>query len=287
MSLRDEILAKVITVPSLPASTMDIINQIQNPEADIGRISKTIEYDPALTLNVLRLANSSYFGGPREIGSIQEAIVRMGMKRLFNLVITSSVAPTAIRKVDGYGLRAGELWKHSVAVAICAEQIGLTLGLKFPDYTFTAALLHDIGKIVMDDFVGVDTKAITEKAFEQGISFESAEDMVLGINHAEIGAALLEAWTLPDYIVEAVKYHHHPEQMEESDLVVDLVHMADNLILESGIGSGIDGLNYKPSKEVCERIKLRPMISEEIICKTLIKIEELGDILDPGEGKDK
>ncbi|NQT93412.1 MAG: HDOD domain-containing protein, partial [Lentisphaerae bacterium] len=181
MSSRDEILAKVHSVPALPMAATKVISLLQDPDVGVSEVMKVIEFDPGLTSNVLRLANSAYFGGNREIVSLRDAGVRLGTNQVFQMVMTSSVSQVAAQPVRGYSLPAGELLEHSIAVAIGAEQLAEALGRKPPGHTFTTGLLHDLGKIVLGTFVEVDVAPILEMAFQNQVSFEVAEQHVLGI----------------------------------------------------------------------------------------------------------
>ncbi len=275
MSHKDEILAKAQAVPAIPTAAIKAIQLLQDIEIDIAELLKTIEYDPGLTSNVLRLANSAYFGGRTTISSLRDAVVRLGMKRILQLVMMSAISPYARRAIKGYDLPPGQLLEHSIATAIAAEQLAKALKVQAPDHTFTGALLHDLGKIVLGTFVEVDATPIRELAFEHQVSFELAEQRILGIDHAEVGAVLLEHWNLPANLVNPVRYHHQPEQAEGDTLVVDLVHVANMLALESGIGIGVAGLNYCPSEEVVARLGLRVEMTEVAVCEMLTALQEL------------
>ncbi len=276
MNCRDEILSKIHSIQMMPASTIEVIQLLQDPDVSISKLSRTIEYDPGLTSNILRLANSSYFGFSRAINSIKEAIVRLGTKDIFRLVMTSAVAPITQSTVKGYDLPSGELWRHSAAVAIGSDQLAAALGIKPPDHTFTAALLHDIGKIVLGTFVEVDASPIMGLAFTDHVSFVEAEHKVLGIDHAEVGSVFLAEWGLPSELVEVVRWHHEPECLKGDLLAVDLVHVADILCLMSGVGlGGIDGLNYHVSNDVSSRLHLTIRITEKVISQIHEELNKL------------
>ena len=163
-----------------------------------------------MTANLLKLANSAYFGMPSKIGSVRQAVLLLGLKRLIQMVIASCVSALMDRPVSGYDLSPGELWRHSIAVTVAAEGLVKELNIEAAEEIFTAALLHDVGKLVLGDFVQDDFKKI-EDILSQGISFETAENMVLGVNHADIGAEILRKWSLPPELVNAVRWHHDPE----------------------------------------------------------------------------
>lgn len=276
MSQRDAILAAIPEIPGLPAAATRVLALLQNPDTGIAEVMREVEADPGLTADVLRLANSAYFAGPRAIGSLREAGVLLGASRLTQLVLASAVFPVARKPLQGYDLPAGLLLQHVVGSAIGAEELARALGLRPPAHTFTAALLSDIGKIVLGTFIAVDPEPIRALAASEAISFELAEQRVLGIDHAEAGAALLAAWNLPEDVVEVVRHHHQPDDFPGDKTVVDLVHVADHLSIECGLGAGIDGLNYRPSPGAIARLGLKRRQAEQVSARI---VAELGSVL--------
>lgn len=275
MKRREEILSSARSVPSIPATALEAVRLLQDPEGDIAELIRAVEYDPDLTSNVLRLASSAYFGGSETTSSLTEAVGRLGVKRILQIIIVSAVTPLIEPPVKGYDLSAGELWKHSVAVAIGAEQLAAALDLRPPEYMFTAALLHDIGKIVLDMFVAADVDPILALADGEEVSFEVAEQRVLGADHTEAGAALLKNWSLPDTIVEVNRWHHCPERFSGDTLIVDLIHVADALCMMGAMGLGADGLRYRLSREVVSRLNLTTLAVETAVCGILSEMKEL------------
>lgn len=279
MNQREAVIGKVRAIPAMPASARAVIGLLKDPDVEMNDMMHAIEYDQGLTSNILRLANSAYFAGPRTVGSLKEALVRLGTNRIFQLVITAAVMPIAQREIRGYDIPAGKLFEESIAVAVGAEELAALLNRKPPAHAFTAGLLHDLGKVVLGTFLEVNVQPVREMAFAQRISFEVAEACVLGIDHSEAGAMLLEHWELPKNIVDVVRYHHRPEMMEGDRLVVDLVHVADTVAMETGLGAGIDGLNYQPSGDVAARLKLRPALQEIMACRMLEAVAEFRNVL--------
>lgn len=285
MSRRDEVLDKIKRIPSLPTAAMRVIQLLKEPDVEITDLMEAIAYDPGLTSNVLRLANSAYFGGPRTIASLREAILRLGTNRIFQLVITAAVAPIARQPVRGYDLPAGGLLSHAISVAIGSETLATELQIKVPPSTFTAGLLHDIGKVVLGTFLELDVAPIIDLAYKQHISFEVAETQIIGIDHAETGAGLLEHWNLPVSIVDVARNHHHPESITDNSLMVDLVHVADQLSMQVGFGEGVDGLNYVPSTVALERLNVNEILMERVVCRTADGLEMLRDFFGGNTGR--
>ena len=259
MTRRDEILTKISSVPALPAAVTEAITLLEDPETPIKTIARAIEHDPGLTANVLKRANSASMGMARTVSSVQQAIVRLGAIEIVKMAIHDSVAPIMRQPTLGYQLRSGELWEHAVAVMVATEQIAIMKKIETPSDASTAGLLIDVGKLVLGQFVELEIEPIRDLAFQQHLSFEEAEREALGIDHAEVGAHLLDQWNLPDAIVDVVRWHHEPTRVSpDHRLVADLVHAADQIITISGIGGGDDGLTTAPTKHPCRDLTFGP-----------------------------
>lgn len=197
------------------------------------------------------------------------------MRKVAHLVLAAAIAPQARKAVKGYDLKSAGLWEHSIGVAVGSTWLGERLGIQTPEHTFTAGLLHDIGKIVLGSFLQVDVEPIRALAKREGFSFELAEQKILGIGHAETGAALLEAWNFPPNVVEAVRWHHEPEKASGDPAAVDLVHAADLVCLMCGVGMGTDGLSYIPSPTVMSRLNVRENTMEQLAYEVFKELENI------------
>jgi len=278
VSRRDEVLSRLRDVPAMPAAAMEAIRVLQDPRADAQAIMKALEHDPGLTANVLRLANSAYFGTPRKVSTVREAAVRLGTKRILRVVVACAAAPVVRRGIKGYDLPPGELWQHSASVAVGTDALAEVLKAALPASAFTAGLLHDVGKILLGTYLEVDAAAIIQLAVSEKIGFDEAERRVLGIDHAEAGAALLESWDLPEDVVQAARWHHRPDDAPGRLITLDLVHAADALSMAEGLGIGRDGLQYRPSKAVVLRLGLTTRVEELTLCRVLVALKELKDM---------
>jgi len=275
MNRRDEILATSASARYLPPSRLELLRILHDPDASAGTLTRAIERDPTLTASVLRLANSAYFGFPRSVASVADAVWRLGTRNLRQLVLATVVSPMQKQAVKGYDMPPGDMLKHSLAVAVGAEQLGSLLKAPGCNHLFTAGILHDIGKIALGTFVELDARPILELATCEELPFVDAERRVLGIDHAELGAFLADKWNLPDEIVEIVRWHHEPEKLGGRNPAVDLVHVSDALCILGGIGIGTDGLRYRPSEEVCHRLGLTEAATEQALSMILLGLEDL------------
>jgi len=265
VSLREQIIDTIPSLPSLPSASSEVIRLVRDPDVPNAKIAQTIEYDPSLTTNVLRLANSAYFGFVHKVGTVKEALFRLGTHRVFQMVVAATIGKMAQTPLRGYDLSGGDLWDHLIGTAIGSTKLAEALALKPPDYVFTAALTHDIGKIVLGTFIEVNATSIISLAHEEKISFEEAEQRILGIDHAEVGAMLLEHWNMPSNLVEVVRWHHQPENITGDPLVVNLVHAANVTCLMAGVGASLDALTYRPKHDVMSQLGLDTGILEKVV----------------------
>lgn len=272
-----EIIRDVKSFPSMSGKAVEVLKLVDDPNSTAAKIEELLRYDPAITANVLKLTNSAYFGLPAKIGSVRQAIVLLGWKRLGKLVMTSCVNAILDKPVLGYDLPSGELWRHSIAVSVAAELLAKELGIAANDEIYTAALLHDLGKLVLGNYVKEDLQAI-ETAAGQGIPFQMAEREVLGTDHAEVGGRLLESWSFPDSLVQSVRWHHEPDGAKTPSAIIDLVHVANVLCLMIGIGVGREGLRYEPSPNATKRLGIKTRQLELVASQTLQWSNELSDL---------
>jgi len=284
MTERQAILAQINTVPSMPSVVVELRKYLNDPDVSFDKLAQMIEYDPGLTANVLQLANSAYFGWTRTIKTVKQAISRLGTNRIFQMVLCMSVAPIVRKPIKGYETDGEGLWHHSIATAICAEQLAIALGLTDLEEAFTAGLLHDVGKVVLGTFVEIDDRPIKELGDLDNLSFNEAEQMVLGIDHAEVAAELLKAWNLPEEVVAAARWHHQPHLAgDEYRKLIDLIHVADFLCLTFGFGVGADGLKYRLDKDANERLGIDVKMAESVGSRVMIGMEELRDMFVPAQ----
>ena len=277
----NKIASAIKSYPGMPGTAVKLLALIDDSAMRVSQIEEILRHDPGLTANVLRFANSAYFGIPSKVGSIRQAIILLGLKRLIQMVIAACVSAIMDKSVPGYDLPPGELWRHSIAASVAAEGLVKVLKVEAAEEIFTAALLHDVGKLVLGDFVKDEFKQI-ETAVSQGISFEMAEKIVLGTNHADVGARILTKWLLPPEIVNAVQFHHAPEASERISSMLDIVHVANFISMMIGIGIGTDGLQHEPSAEVTERLGLEPGHLEKVASQTMQWVKEFNEVLNAG-----
>ena len=192
-------------LPTVPAVLARIITLTEGDGASGKDLVNVIEHDQALTSKILRLANSAFFGQSRQVATIPRAVVLLGFSTVRNLALSVKVWEAL-----GNGVSKGhleELWAHSVAVGVATKSLTARLRTGDPDEAFTAGLLHDVGRLVIAMRFRAHYWEAVGGAGERG-PVETVESATFGVDHAEVGGWMLEAWNLPPGIVEAVRLHH-------------------------------------------------------------------------------
>lgn len=251
----ESIVEAVNDLPSLPHVVLKIMELTEDPNSTAQQINDVLNQDQGMTAKVLRLANSAFYGFPRRIATVTEATVFLGFKTVRSIVMAASVSDLLSREVEGYALASGELWRHSQCVAISARLIAKKCKFYTVDVAYTAGLLHDIGKLVLNSTMKQAYHEVVAMVESENIPFTTAEDQILGFNHAVVGAKIAEKWNLPSELVEAIAYHHNPDQSKINFQLTSIVHVADAICLSMGMGIGIDGMLYPLSAEAMQVLK--------------------------------
>jgi HD-like signal output (HDOD) protein len=238
---------------------------LDDPDCGVADLSEIIRNEPALTANVLKLANSSYFGLPGKIEDARQAIVYLGMDQVVDLVLLVSCSKSFRGSHEGYGLDAGKLWESAVSAAIIAGDLADLRGIKPSSLAFTGALLRDIGKVVLDRYVRTGIESILALVNRLDISFKEAERRVLGYDHAQIGAMLSEKWNFPPSLQCILRCYHTPLQAKECLSEASVVYLADAIVRKMGIGTGIDDDYYKEEEGVARSLALSESQIQHVI----------------------
>jgi putative nucleotidyltransferase with HDIG domain len=201
----DTLLDEVVTLPSLPDSVDKLTTMLDDPSCDMKSVAAIISGDPAIALKTLRLVNSAYYGLGQEVTSVDHATVLLGAKVLKNLAMTA----TAFECMKS---SAADFLTHSVACGFAMKSIVLSGSLSgfvgSEDEAFTYGLIHDIGKIILEEYLPDEYSHVVEAVEADGIPWHQAERQVIGVDHAELGARLAQKWKLTPAVVNAIRGHH-------------------------------------------------------------------------------
>ena len=279
MSAREDIIRSLGSLPCMPAYCGKILGQLKDPKVGFEAIGEALQYDPGITANLIRYANSAVFGRSEPVGTIKDACVRLGTRKTLQLIVARSASNALNRTLAGYDLRPAEFLQHSVWVAVASEDFCQVIGHPAPGYMFTAGLLHDIGKLALDPFMEREKTWVFEQIRQNGKSLCEAESEVLGIDHAEAGAKILSLWKFPAELVMAARWHHDPEKTDAHAEAVHMVHLANVLADSIGIGVGYGSAAFGPSERVLTHLKLKPEAVEGVASRTLDKMRALQALL--------
>ncbi len=261
-----ELIGGIDSLPTLPHVASQIMDMAMSSGSSIRNIAEILSKDPSLASKVLKVANSAFYGLKQQVNSLELALVVLGMHEINHLVLSVSVFSAFADKEDKTGFSREKFWEHSAACGhfariLCKKLKETTLGGE----AFVGGLLHDIGKIVLDEFSHDTFIGILQEAQEKNTGVYEIETEKLGFSHADIGAVLAEKWNLPPSVVDVIQNHHEPLNATNSPFLVAVVRIADLFCKAKEIGFGCD---RKP-------FILEEDISWEIIQKTKPELKNL------------
>ena len=269
----ESLLSRITDVPTLPASVLRVMQMIEDPFCSSSDLAKVIQADPAMAAKVLKLANSSYYGFRQKISNIPQAVTLLGFATLKNALLAAAVFD--MFRIQGTGFDLNALWKHSVTTATAAKLIAKRARYPQSEKAFTAALLHDVGKIILARFVPQGLAEIMDAVREDQLGMYDAEKKVIGLSHPALGAWVLGRWGLPAPVVEAVEFHHHPTRAQSSFDLAAIVYLANVLAHRSNIGSGGDCLRRELDPVILEYFSLNEPALAELLEALVFKRLEI------------
>ena len=246
---KNAILDKLHQLPAMPLVVREVMSSFKNPNVGSAILAQKIEIDQGLSARVLRVANSSFYGLSREVGSIQDAVTVLGFDTVRSLVVsagfTHAFPATANTLFDRHAY-----WMRSFRVASYTESLAQCLGMT-RQLSFTSGLFHDVGELVLSICIPEKFSEILAQQSATGVSLVEIEQTVLGFNHAEIGAEMAKRWNFPPEIEHAINYWRSP-QHEPFEPITGMVYVAVGL--ENGL-KGVALIGSIPAK-VREHLKI-------------------------------
>lgn len=270
----DACIDRVTTLPPAPVIVPQLLHVLNQPDVDSSHVVELIACDPALTAAVLRLCNSAFFASVTPATDLSEAIIRIGFERVYEFVVAILGSRSMRPPQKGYGIDEGELWQHSVATALAARCMARVHGAD-ENLVFTAAILHDIGKIVLAQALEQNYgKLIAEIQINQASLLES-EATILGVQHAEIGGRLLARWNFPDELVSAVWHHHDPAAAVGHERLASFVYLGNMIAHFMGFGYGHQALALRGRAEALSFVGMQPQELPHYMIETFSQFHEM------------
>ena len=284
--LKQERLLRIIEdelqdLPPLPAVIVRVMQTVNDPATSASDLNRLISADQALASKILRLVNSSYYGFPRKISTVTNAVVILGFNTVRNLTTSLGV----FNAFDSHGqktaLNREQFWAHSLGTAVAASAVAKRKGIgsKAVEEVFIGGLLHDIGKLFLDQYFP-DQYAIAMKlAGAAKISIWESEKTALGVGHALVGKRIAEKWNLPPSLTSMITLHHQPAFAKEYFELTATIQAADHVARKLGLGSAGDSLVPPLAPEVEKWLAFSPAVWEAVETDTCRKFEESKDFL--------
>jgi HD-like signal output (HDOD) protein len=271
------IMQRIMDIPALPVIVTRMMALVDDPDTSAAELTRLISTDQALAVKLLKLANSSYYGFPRQISTINLAIVVLGFDAVKHLGLSVSVLERFKKASNQDLFDISAFWEHSIGCGIACGILAQEFRYRISGEVFVAGLLHDIGKIVLNLYFKDELKQVLQLIQSEGCSFVEAEERLFGITHSDIGRCLAEKWNLPVQLVESIAYHHYPEKAEAAPETVALVHLGDILSRTASVGNSGDDVipRIDPAATLILQ-KIRPSFEERHLEGYLVKfINEL------------
>lgn len=260
----EDAIGRIRELPTLPTVLGKILNTAADPDASALDLGKHITADQSLSATLLKLVNSAYYGFYRQVTSVTQAIVILGFLEVRNLALTA----TAFRCLNSGSSEFDrlQLWRHSLASAMAAEEL-VRLTKKDVDGAFEAALLHDIGKVVLDTLYPELFLQAARDAHATGRLVSESLREVAGLDHAEAGGLLGEHWNLPPAVVAAIRFHLDPASAPEQADLICLTAAANAITYQAGLGESSNGRPVECPDEVHKALGITPDICALVIKK--------------------
>lgn len=229
------IINRVDELPEVPQIAFRAIQLLNNPDTDVSSLAEVIGSDQALTAKVLRLCNSAYYGLARKVTTVSEAVVIVGFSSIKSLVLMITTQSSMNKGLLGYKIGPGEFWRHSIGTAETARLLAQHTRYAKPEECFIAGLIHDIGKMVLNQNALPEVYRATNLSQKEQLAIHIAEQRILGFDHAGIGAALAERWNFPPVLVESIRRHHsfEPLVVEGEASTLPLIVGVSNLLSQA------------------------------------------------------
>jgi len=267
-------------IATLPEVTLKIIRLVEDPDSTAQDLNQVITNDPALGARILKVVNSAFYGLPGQIGSINRAIVLLGLNAVKNIAIAASLAKLFRGGQICPSFNARDLWHHSIAVATCTRLLAQKAKLGLPDEAFLAGLIHDIGVMVEMQARRAKFVEAVEKMDAEGLTLRQAEQAVLGATHEQFGMALCKTWKFPASFANVTGFHHRPMQLAAANRTMTaLVHIAEVISARTGIGYCKDVESQNVQSELLAELQLTEQTLDEVAEALPQAIEEASNLL--------
>ncbi len=271
----NQLIRQTTELPSMPEVAFEVMRVADLADSSAITVAATLARDPSLSVRILRLANSAFYGMSREVTSISDAVVVLGMRTVKSLSLVAASFPWLHKALDGKGINPTLLWNHSLTTAYMVRGMASRKGMQDAELPFCIALLHDIGTVVFAVWKENAFSNLVTRAEDEQRPLDAIERETYGFDHAEVGAELCDVWNLPKVYGSAIRYHHQPSLPETPDQLADLIHVADFMVRERGINEGAFGQIYQRDLGAFERVGFSDEVLNELLDSAIAQCDDL------------
>jgi len=255
ISTTEEINLSMEQLKPIPQVALKILRLINEDDYDISLLTEEIRKDQILSARTIKLCNSVFFPNrTNTIESMDHALVYLGQKKLVKFVIVAAIKAFFNQAGMGYSLCKGGIYHHAVGTAIIAEEIARVTEKVDPALAYTGGLLHDIGKVVLDQHIQAALPLFYRQFYEEGKNSLEAERAIFAMDHQDAGSTLAQLWSFPESLIESIKHHHQPEDAVQYKDLVHIIYLADLLMSRFHVGLELERLNTDALAERLETL---------------------------------
>jgi len=223
-------------LPAMPHVASKVLELAGNPDTTAAKLQQVISDDQAMAARILKIANSALYGCSRKIKTLTDAIVMLGFNTIRSLVVTSAARNMYLKGGKSMGLKERLLWEHSMGCGIAARLLVQMRHPQLAEEAFLAGLMHDIGKLVLNQYASDAFDRVVQDVYNEGRMFLEVEQELLGFDHTEVGAMLVSKWKLSTQLEEAIRHHHNADAFSVDRPVLCYLDLANNLCKREGVG---------------------------------------------------
>jgi putative nucleotidyltransferase with HDIG domain len=274
MAMPKDLLTGIDRLDPLPITIQRLFSMLGDEFTAPREIANAVEYDQAIAATLLKVANSPVMGSRITVQRVSDAVMRLGVDQILNIALGAHFKQIS-RPVGLYALSEDELWLHGALASVAAKEISAACtATQVPQSAPVAALVHDIGKLILVRYVEEDMDQVLRLAEEEGLTFVQAEQELFGFDHAEVGAAVAERWSFPEDITDAIAKHHTVPIVDPTPMLDTL--MLSNMVAKTiGVGLGAEGLNLEVDGGILRRMGFRFDDFARICSRTTSLMEDL------------
>jgi HD-like signal output (HDOD) protein len=259
---------QVTTIATLPEVTNQIIQTVEDPKSTASQLHKIVAHDPALVTRILKVVNSAFYGLPGQIGSIERAIVLLGLNAVKNLAVAASLGQLFRGGKLCEGFAPKDLWTHCIAVGVASRELARQMKLPVADEAFLAGMIHDMGILVSMQLQPEKIQQVCEQSKDGKRTFSDLEAEIIGLDHQHLGMALAEQWKFPRSCQLVAGYHHRPTALaDQNRLLVTLVYIADTICCQSKHGFNLTALNQGLDTAGLAELNIDPALAHMVAAK--------------------